>query len=822
MVDTTKPTPLQNEPEHSGVEGLRANVAPTSPSIPTGTLITHLDVTTVAKASQLSSQAILDLLKMILKGASLKEVLTNVARVVEAQREEEGMLCSVWLLDEDRVHMRAIAAPTLPESYIAALDGFVVGPQGGSCGAAVNRREPVFVPDVLTDPILAQVRDVIAAHGIRACWSAPIISHQGEILGTFAFYFRSVRTPKPTDIELIESAGRIAGIAIEREQSQMSLTRAHDELKKSEVRLRTIIDTIPTIAWCTAPDGGGEFWNKRWHDYTGVPHEAAQGWGWQTVIHPEDLGELTDKWCRDLASGRPGEVEGRLRRFDGEYRWFLFRYEPLCDETGNIVNWYGTNTDIEDRKRAEQKLRQDEEELRTIIDAIRQSIAVLAPDGTTLYANRVALEDTGLTIEDVREKDFLSRAFHAEDVERVRAERRKGLLRGTPFELEMRAVQQGGQYRWRLIQYNPLKDAQGRIVRWYATATDIDGRKKTEQRLQNENLALREEIDRSLMFEEIVGSCEPMRQVLKQLAKVAPSDSTVLILGETGTGKELVARALHRRSSRSARAFVRVNCAAIPQSLIASELFGHEKGAFTGALQRRVGRFESADGGTLFLDEIGDLPAETQIALLRVLQEREFERVGSNYPIAVDVRLIAATNRDLPAAVAAGTFREDLFYRLNVFPIAIPPLRERAADIALLVEYYIGRYAKKAGKNIRHIGKHTLEQFKAYSWPGNIRELQNVVERAVILSETDTFLFDESWLKPESKASSKTQDGLPALAKREVEMIEAALAECHGRISGPKGAAVKLGIPRQTLESRIKSLRINKYGLKAKPASSGR
>jgi formate hydrogenlyase transcriptional activator len=254
-----------------------------------------------------------------------------------------------------------------------------------------------------------------------------------------------------------------------------------------------------------------------------------------------------------------------------------------------------------------------------------------------------------------------------------------------------------------------------------------------------------------------------------------------------------------------------VNCAAIPQSLIASELFGHEKGAFTGALQRRVGRFESADGGTLFLDEIGDLPMETQIALLRVLQEREFERVGSNQPLSVDVRLIAATNRDLPAAVAAGTFRQDLFYRLNVVPIVVPPLRERAEDIPLLVEYLVGRYAKAAGKNIRHIGRQTLQQLTAYDWPGNIRELQNVVERAVILSETDTFFVDESWLRRESRQS---REGLSALADREVEMIEAALADCHGRISGSSGAAAKLGIPRQTLESKIRRLGINKHGLK--------
>jgi formate hydrogenlyase transcriptional activator len=371
-----------------------------------------------------------------------------------------------------------------------------------------------------------------------------------------------------------------------------------------------------------------------------------------------------------------------------------------------------------------------------------------------------------------------------------------------------------GEYRWQFVQYDPLKDEGGRVVRWYVTATDIDDRKKTEERLRNENLTLREEIDRSSMFEEIVGSSKPMREVVKHVEKVAPSDSTVLVLGETGTGKELVARALHRRSRRATRAFVRVNCAAIPQSLIASELFGHEKGAFTGALQRRSGRFEAADGGTIFLDEIGELPMETQISLLRVLQEREFERVGSNHPVKVDVRLIAATNRDLPAAVAKGTFRQDLYYRLNVFPIAVPPLRERAEDIALLVQYFIGRFAKAAGKSIRQIDKRTLEQLRAYPWPGNIRELQNVVERAVILSEGDTFAVDASWLKVAPAESERLTQGLSALEDREIEMIEAALAESHGRIAGPSGAAARLGIPRQTLESKIKRLGIDKYGQK--------
>ncbi|HEX8893882.1 MAG TPA: sigma 54-interacting transcriptional regulator, partial [Terriglobales bacterium] len=446
-----------------------------------------------------------------------------------------------------------------------------------------------------------------------------------------------------------------------------------------------------------------------------------------------------------------------------------------------------------------------------ITDLVAQAIAVLSPDGTLLYMNRAAIEKTGFTVKEYSERFYFSSALFPEDVENLKARRQAGLSRGEPFELEVREKRPGGGYQWNLIQYRPLKDDRGGVIRWYVTGTDIQEQKMTEETLRNENLALREEIDHSSMFEEIVGASAPMRQVLTQVSKVAPSDSTVLILGETGTGKEMIARALHRRSERATKPFVRVNCAAIPQSLIASELFGHEKGAFTGALQRRVGRFESAHGGTIFLDEVGDLPAETQIALLRVLQEREIERVGSQHPIAIDVRLIAATNRDLNVAVASGAFREDLFYRLNVFPIALPPLRERAADIPLLLEYFVGRYSKKAGKRINHINKHTLGLFKAYDWPGNIRELQNVVERGVILTEGDTFSVDETWFKRKPRESSMAAEGLPALADREIEMITAALAESNGSIGGPSGAAAKLKVPRQTLESKIRRLGINKY-----------
>jgi PAS domain S-box-containing protein len=820
----------------------------------------------------------------------------------------------------------------------------------------------------------------------------------------------------------------------------------------SPISLEAIINTIPTAAWTSRPDGYCDFINQVWLDYAGMTTEQAQGWGWAEAIHPDDRKRLVEEWQSCLASGTPVDTEARLRRCDGSHRWFLIRANPLKDESGNILKWYGTNIDIEDRKRREEALRASElswrqiidnipgfvhtasatgeveflnqqvleffgkpseelkdwsrinivhpddlphaieawrkaletgqayeiehrcrradgvyrwfqvrgrparnaednvaawyfviididdrkraeqelkrseeflaegqrlsrtgsfswrvetdeitwsEELRriyefddhlpvtleriggrvypddlllmqnmlekarngasdfeyqhrllmpdhsvkhihlfahatrdkcgrleyvgaaqdvtdlyTITDAIANPVAVLTSDGVLLYANRVALDQWGLTPGEPNSEGFFRRACHPDDIERMYEERRVGLVRGVPFQREVRLLKDG-KYRWQLVQYNPLKDESGSIVRWYATATDIDDQKRTEERLRNENLVLREQIDRDSMSGDIVGSSEVLRKVLRQVAKVALSDSTVLILGETGTGKELVARAIHKRSNRAERAFIGVNCAAIPQSLIASELFGHEKGAFTGATQRRLGRFESANGGTLFLDEVGDLPMEIQIALLRVLQEREIERVGASKPIPVDVRVLAATHRDLNALVEEGEFRQDLLYRLNVVPIEMPSLRERKEDVPLLVEHFIDRFGKKAGKKFRTIDKRSFKLLQSYDWPGNVRELQNVIERAVILCEDEIFSVDETWLVHERPATSSRATALNGvLLKQEKEMIEAALTESQGKISGPTGAATKLGLPARTLDSKIKRLRINKYRFK--------
>jgi len=640
----------------------------------------------------ISGEAVLDALKMILLGDPLVEVLTSVTRLIEAQ--SPGMLCSIFLLDADGVHLRYGAAPSLPESYRAATDGMASGPNAGSCGTAVHLRRAVFVPDILSDPLWAGFRDFAAPAGLRAAWSSPIISNDGRVLGTFGMYYREVRHPTASDIRLIDHASRIAGIAIEREQSQVALKAAFEKIAKSEAQLRQIVD------------------------------------------------------------------------------------------------------------------------------AIRHDVVVLGPDGSVVYVNRNVLELIGLSEFEVMKTDFRTRVFHPEDMERLREVRRAGFAGNVPWENEVRVRRNDGQFRWFLIRYSPLFGEEGQVSQWCAAGIDIDDRKRDEERLRRENLALREDLDLSSMYEEIVGSSKPLRRVLSQVSKVAPTDSTVLIHGETGTGKELVARAIHRRSNRSNRAFIRVNCAAIPSSLIASELFGHEKGAFTGATQRRIGRFESADGGTIFLDEVGELLPETQLALLRVLQEREFERVGSGRPISVDVRVLAATNRDLEAAVNDGSFRRDLFYRLNVFPVHVPSLQERRDDIPMLVEYLVERYTKRSGKRITHTSKDSLKLLQSYDWPGNIRELQNVIERAVILCDGETLSVDETWLR-RGAGSGRTgsQAGLLAqsekeFAKREREAIEAALAESEGRISGRNGAALRLGIPRQTLDSKLASLGIDKRRFK--------
>ena len=583
--------------------------------------------------------------------------------------------------------------------------------------------------------------------------------------------------------------------------------QAEDALRRSEDQLRLVIDTIPMIAWTVRPDGVVDFVNQRWLDYTGLAwDEYLQDV--TAVVHPEDKATVIEKWLAAMEAGEPYEAEMRLRRADGEYRWFLVRVSPFRDKQGVLIKWYGVSIDIEDRKQAEALVHAKDQEFRAIVENAPDQIIRYDREFRRTYVDPAVAREYGLPLEALTDRPVGSvirdAILNVQEGELAQLKERIAAVfdTGKSYEYEMTWPSPRGR-RCYSVRYFPELDLDGSVVAVLGISRDITERKQTEDSLREalleintlkdqlyqENVALREEITSTSMFEEIVGTPPVLKQVLALVTKVAPTDSTVLITGETGTGKELIARAIHKKSNRAGRVFITVHCAAIPTSLIASELFGHEKGAFTGAIQQRLGRFELAEGGTIFLDEIGELPPETQIALLRVLQENEFERVGGTKTIRANVRVIAATNRDLNAAIDSGSFRSDLFYRLNVFPIEVPSLRERKEDIPSLVEYFVNRYANKMGKKMRRINKGTLEMLASYDWPGNIRELQNVIERSVILSETENFTVDKSWLSHKARHTHHGKALTDNLTIHQKEMIEAALAESQGRVSGRSGAA---------------------------------
>jgi len=527
------------------------------------------------------------------------------------------------------------------------------------------------------------------------------------------------------------------------------------------------------------------------------------------------------------------EVDYRLVLPNGAARYIHVVGHPIVNASGDVIEIVGTAMDITERKRAEDALRASEASL---LEA--QRLTRTCSWRHEVLSGKVTVSAEGFAMfgiepeDDASSVDFYHSRKHPKDRPEAEQAYAAALLRKTEFEADFRIVLPDGTIKNIRSIGHPILDERGDVVEFVGASIDvtehhraradlekaIEEIKRLKDQLQNENVVLREQIDQAFMFEEIVGTSSGLQGVLSRLMKVAPTDSSVLISGETGTGKELVARAIHKRSRRSQRAFVSVNCAALAPSLISSELFGHEKGAFTGAMQRRLGRFELANGGTIFLDEIGELPLDTQVALLRVLQEREFERVGGTQPVKIDVRVIAATNRDLEAAVANGTFRPDLYYRLNVFPIQVPPLRERQDDVLMLLEYFVHRFAQKMGKHFKKIDKRTVELFRSYPWPGNIRELQNVVERSVIVSSDDAFSVDAAWLSKDPRRVTLPKQPKPADtdedARRERQIIEDALAGSRGRVSGPNGAAARLRVPPSTLEHRIKKLRIRKSHFK--------
>ena len=639
-------------------------------------------------------------------------------------------------------------------------------------------------------------------------------------------YLHSIGHPSLNESgNLVEFGGTIIDIT-ERKQREEALRRSEGYLAEAQKLTHTgswaaQVSQKEPVYWSNV------YWSKEMYRIFGLDPGPTPPSPMEVVrqLHPEDAPYHPGVVERAIRDGTDFEMDFRLLLPDGAAKYIHVVGHPVVNASGDVIELVGTAMDVTEQhesraalQAAFEQIKAERTELRRMTDAVAAFIYVLRPDGTALYANQTVLDYTGLTLEDLQREDQRARVFHPEDLERLREERQVAFARGKPFELEQRALGKNGNYRWFLARFNPLRDDQGNIIRWYATGTDIDDRKRAEERMRDENLALREQIDQAFMFEEIVGTSPGLQGVLSRVTKVAPTDSSVLISGETGTGKELVARAIHKRSRRSQRAFVSVNCAALAPSLIASELFGHEKGAFTGAMQRRLGRFELANGGTIFLDEIGEVPLDTQVALLRVLQEREFERVGGTQPVKIDVRIIAATNRDLEAAVANGTFRADLYYRLNVFPIQVPALRERQDDVLMLLEYFVHRFAQKMGKHFKKIDKRTVELFRSYPWPGNIRELQNVVERSVIVSSGAVFSVDAAWLSKDSRRVSLPQQPEPADAnedaRRERQIIEDALAASRGRVSGANGAAARLRVSPSTLENRIKKLRIRKSHFK--------
>ncbi len=616
---------------------------------------------------------------------------------------------------------------------------------------------------------------------------------------------RSVGFPVFENGVLKRFAGTIMDITEEEKLTQ--------ELKRNQAYLAEAQRLSQTGSFGWVISTGEIFWSQE--TYRIFEYDPATKPTVELVLqrtHPEDKDLVRRVIDRSAREGNDFDLEHRLLMPDQRIKYLHIIAHRRADNSENL-EFIGAVRDVTAAKAAQRKLKEDEAELRQLINFVPEHVLVMDANGNRLYENQAVREYFGTSLDGLQAKDFYRKFIHPDDVASgALDERERAVARGAPWEGELRLRRKDGEYRWFLIRSNPLRDEQGNVIRRYATATDIEDRKRAEERVQKENVALREEIDKASMFEEIVGSSPALKEVLTRVSQVAPTDATVLLTGETGTGKELIARAIHKRSQRAAKAFVTVNCAAIPQTLIGSELFGHEKGAFTGALQRRLGRFELAEGGTIFLDEIGELPAEMQSALLRVLQEREFERVGGTQTIRADVRVIAATNRDLHAALIDKTFRSDLFYRLQVFPIAIRPLRERKEDIPLLVEYFVDRYASKMGKKIRSIEPRSLALLESYLWPGNIRELQNVIERAVIVSENEVLGIDESWLPRESaRAEAETGRISRITPEEEKTIIEAVLAETRGRVSGSSGAARKLGIPPTTLESRIRTLKINKH-----------
>ena len=685
-------------------------------------------------AGLFSSESVLDILKLIYAGAPLPEVLTIIARLVESQGEE--MMCTIWLPDEDGKSLSCAAAPTLP-GFLTGVGPMAIGPKGGSCGTAVYRKEPVYASDILTDPVWDVYRDRLRPYGIRSVWSRPLFTRDGKALGTFAIHYREVRSPGAADLELIESASHITGIAIERHDNEAALRREGD-------RLRLLLE---------------------------ITNSMTSKLDLRRLVEGLSTNLLSVTRCDFCALLLPDAESGQLRvttLFNPEARGFL------CD--GTLI-------------------------------PIDGSVC-----GKAFRSGKVQYVDNLADLRD--DPESLGSSVGRQFYERVMAE---GLVSGCDLPLIGRNGVAGVLAALKRTEKAFSKDEVAfleQVARQVAIAVEnaLEYEKAIKDRDEETKQRLYLEGEIRAEFGEIVGDSAALKAALSLVSVVAPTDSSVLILGETGTGKELIARAIHDLSNRRDRAFVKLNCAAIPLGLLESELFGHEKGAFTGAIAQKAGRFELADKGTLFLDEVGDIPLELQAKLLRVLQEQEFERLGSNRTHKVDVRLIAATHRNLASMVKQMTFREDLYYRLKVFPIDVPALRQRSGDIPRLARHFMALYAQRMNKKIDEIPAETMEALVNYRWPGNVRELQNFIERAVILSPHTVLRAPVSELEAFRVAPQERATSMSDLAQVERDHILRALESSNWVVGGRNGAAQRLGMKRTSLVYRMKKLRIAPSG----------